>query len=124
MQGRTNKRPDSCYSFWIGASLAILDAASLVDADQNRLFVCSCQQRGGGIAKFADTYQGAHRRVLIGGAIDLTSITDIVHTYLGLAGLAIIGSADGLPAIHPAVNITLRTLERLKGTKCWRGESA
>jgi len=42
--GRTNKPPDSCYSFWIGASLALLGQFSLTDVESTRaLLVNACQ---------------------------------------------------------------------------------
>lgn len=42
--GRTNKPPDSCYSFWIGASLSLLGQFSLTDVESTRSFlVNSCQ---------------------------------------------------------------------------------
>ncbi|CAJ0915143.1 2361_t:CDS:2, partial [Entrophospora sp. SA101] len=36
-QGRANKPEDTCYSFWIGASLKILKAFDFVDYKRNRL---------------------------------------------------------------------------------------
>lgn len=35
-QGRPNKPVDTCYSFWIGASLKILNAFHLTDYEENR----------------------------------------------------------------------------------------
>lgn len=34
--GRPNKRVDTCYSFWIGATLKILGAFELTDYTENR----------------------------------------------------------------------------------------
>mmetsp|Transcript_8146 Transcript_8146/g.25144 ORF Transcript_8146/g.25144 Transcript_8146/m.25144 type:complete len:360 (-) Transcript_8146:66-1145(-) len=51
--GRPNKPPDSCYAFWIGASLRALGAADLVDATAVTAFVFSCESKLlGGFAKF------------------------------------------------------------------------
>ena len=42
--GRTSKPPDSCYSFWIGATLDLLGAFSLSDVPSTRSFLLnSCQ---------------------------------------------------------------------------------
>lgn len=35
-QGRPNKPVDTCYSFWIGAALKILDSFDLTDFEENR----------------------------------------------------------------------------------------
>lgn len=57
--GRANKPDDSCYTFWIGASLALLGSAGLVDADAARNFTLACQDLvSGGFAKFSDSHPG------------------------------------------------------------------
>jgi prenyltransferase beta subunit len=56
-QGRTNKVPDSCYAFWIGASLKILASFDEVDFSQVDSFILnSCQSMGGGFSKYPDTF--------------------------------------------------------------------
>lgn len=46
--GRTNKLVDACYSFWIGASLAMIELAleksSIFNRDALRLYLLSCSQ--------------------------------------------------------------------------------
>lgn len=37
--GRPNKPVDTCYSFWIGSTLKILDAFQLTDFKSNRKYV-------------------------------------------------------------------------------------
>ncbi|KAI9766543.1 MAG: hypothetical protein M1840_006501 [Geoglossum simile] len=44
--GRRNKKADTCYSFWVGASLAILKKNDLIDACANRRFLLECTQHG------------------------------------------------------------------------------
>ncbi|KNE60750.1 hypothetical protein AMAG_18600 [Allomyces macrogynus ATCC 38327] len=44
---------DTCYSFWIGASLAMLDALDLIDPDKNALYLCSQRTLFGGLSKDA-----------------------------------------------------------------------
>jgi len=77
--GRPNKDSDTCYSFWIGATLQILGMAmklpidTWLDNKQNRAFNLSCQHRVGGFGKD----RGAH--------------PDVLHSYFGLCGLSLIG---------------------------------
>ncbi|KAH8049812.1 prenyltransferase [Aureococcus anophagefferens] len=51
--GRTNKPPDSCYAYWVGAALRCLGARHLVDTTVP--FVLSCENRKmGGFAKYPE----------------------------------------------------------------------
>jgi len=94
-QGRPNKPVDTCYSFWIGASLDILDGFSLVDKMWNRSYVLSTQgEYTGGFSKWPDAHP------------------DPMHTYLGLCGLSLNGE-PGLSPIHPALNISQRAADWL-----------
>ncbi|CAM9370422.1 unnamed protein product [Phaeothamnion confervicola] len=43
LQGRPNKAADSCYSFWVGASLSLLGASDVIDPAGVRRFVRQCQ---------------------------------------------------------------------------------
>lgn len=99
-QGRPNKPVDTCYSFWVGASLKILDTLHLTNYANNKKYVYETQDDVvGGFSKWPDTY------------------TDPMHTYLGLAGLSLIGE-KGLLEIVPTLNITKRTYEHLKKLHC------
>ena len=51
MQGRPNKDQDTCYSFWIGASLRLLGRDDLLDHRALRTFVMKCQTSVGGFGK-------------------------------------------------------------------------
>jgi len=56
-RGRSNKEPDSCYSFWIGASLKMID--SFAFASKNVFsFLLTCQDQEGGFGKTKDIYPG------------------------------------------------------------------
>lgn len=70
-QGRCNKPPDSCYSFWNGATLALMGYDHLVDKPRIRRFILSCQHRNGGFAKFPNLYP------------------DVLHSFYSLAWLSI-----------------------------------
>ena len=41
--GRTNKSPDSCYSFWIMGSLSVLNELRLFDRENTLAFLMNCQ---------------------------------------------------------------------------------
>lgn len=81
--GRTNKDNDSCYSFWIGATLHLLGVFGLTHVASTREFLLQqCQHRLlGGFAKFP----GAP--------------PDILHTYYSLCWLSM---AEVRHGIHDA----------------------
>lgn len=93
-QGRLNKDPDTCYSFWVGASLAILGASEYISVDRSYRFTCSCQYDKGGIAK------------------STALPPDPLHTYFGLLGLSLLG-VEGLPATDPELAISARASSRI-----------
>lgn len=41
--GRTNKPPDTCYSFWVGATIELLGMTGLVNEELIRKWILSCQ---------------------------------------------------------------------------------
>lgn len=94
-QGRPNKAVDTCYSFWIGATLAILDSYNLVDQSQNRDFTLAMQNNvTGGFSK------------------SIYDETEILHSYFALGGLSLLRE-PGLLHIHPELNLSHRTVEHL-----------
>ncbi|XP_017858513.1 PREDICTED: geranylgeranyl transferase type-1 subunit beta isoform X2 [Drosophila arizonae] len=94
-QGRPNKPVDTCYSFWIGAALCILNSFELTDYAQNREYIMSTENNLiGGFAKWPK------------------STPDPFHTYLGLCGLAFIGE-PGLNAVMPSLNISMAAYKHL-----------
>jgi geranylgeranyl transferase type-1 subunit beta len=95
-QGRPNKPVDTCYSFWIGAALKIIDAFELSNYNENRDYILSTQDTiVGGFSKWPG------------------STTDPFHTYFGLCGLSFLNE-PGLLEIMPSLNISMRAYERLK----------
>jgi geranylgeranyl transferase type-1 subunit beta len=88
-QGRVNKPDDTCYSFWIGATLVMLGAYHLIDTKLLCAYTIGCQKKQGGFAKWTDQYQ------------------DVLHTYFGLAGLSLAGH-PGLAPIDCALGMTQR----------------
>lgn len=69
--GRTCKEADTCYCFWCGAALRILDSGDVVDTRAMARFIASCQFKYGGISKTP------------------TETPDPYHTYLSLAAIAV-----------------------------------
>ncbi len=89
-QGRPNKDEDTCYSFWIGASLDLLGAPHMTDALALCDFACACQHPTyGGIAK------------LVGNP------PDVLHTYFALCGMSL-AQYPGLRELHTPLGITMR----------------
>lgn len=94
--GRPNKPTDSCYSFWIGATLQILNAFHFTNFRENRNYLLSAQDSvTGGFSKWPD------------------SSVDPFHTYFALCGLSFINEPN-LQEIMPSLNITKRAYEHLR----------
>ncbi|KAK5133091.1 hypothetical protein LTR08_008201 [Meristemomyces frigidus] len=76
MNGRTNKVADTCYAFWVGASLDILKCSTLSDQSAVRCYLLGKTQHDvlGGFGKFPG------------------DLPDLYHSYLGLAALSLAGS--------------------------------
>jgi geranylgeranyl transferase type-1 subunit beta len=91
--GRINKEPDTCYTFWAGGSLQLLGLAHLIDCDSARRFVMSCQSKIGGFSK----HPGDVPRVY----------PDILHAYYSLCGLSLMGE-PGLAALDASLGLTER----------------
>ncbi|KAJ3384313.1 Geranylgeranyl transferase type-1 subunit beta [Entophlyctis sp. JEL0112] len=98
--GRPGKMSDTCYSFWIGASLEILGAYVYVDAEANRRFLESTCSAIGGFSK------------------EPNMDPDPMHAYMGLAGLSIAGE-PGLEPLVPHLNVSKRALEHLHAHTVW-----
>lgn len=91
--GRPHKDPDSCYSFWIGAAIAILGEYNVTATEGNIEFNLQCQFPAiGGLAKHPEHFP------------------DVLHSYMGIAGLALAG-VEGLSPLDPALGITRRAAE-------------
>ncbi|CAG8457378.1 10309_t:CDS:2 [Paraglomus occultum] len=108
-QGRANKPEDTCYSFWIGASLKpsfdlkILGAFDYIDKEANRLFLSTTQGRQGGFSKWPDL------------------IPDIMHAYMGIAGLSLMDE-PGMSTLDCALNISRKARQNLENSVFWQGD--
>lgn len=95
-QGRLEKPTDTCYSFWIGATLELLGVSHLSDSHENRVFVLDTQD------------------ILMGGfAKSPNLLTDPLHTYLGLSGLSLLGESNLCP-MYAALNVSRRAYAHLQ----------
>ncbi|KAF8361557.1 hypothetical protein PRIPAC_88480, partial [Pristionchus pacificus] len=93
--GRANKIDDSCYAFWIGATLEMLNSFPLVGQDELRSFLYSVQFPPlGGFCKLQE----------IGGHPDL------LHTYFSLAALSIL-KEPSFQSMFTPLNVTRRVHE-------------
>ncbi|XP_033633939.1 geranylgeranyl transferase type-1 subunit beta-like [Asterias rubens] len=104
-QGRPNKPVDTCYSFWVGATLKLLNAYEFVDFSCNRGFILSTQDDTvGGFAKWTDYHP------------------DALHAYFGVCGLSLMGEPNILP-ISPSLNISQRAADHLQALHdSWNSE--
>lgn len=93
--GRPGKSSDTCYSFWVGATLTMLEVNKLSDPDNIRAFLLANQDIVmGGFSKFANCPP------------------DPVHTYFGLYGLSLLDE-PGLSIMNAALNISERAYKHL-----------
>jgi len=95
--GRPNKLQDTCYSFWVGASIGLLGHIDLITEKLTRHFTLSCQRKYGGFAKWPDSSQPP----------------DVLHTYFSICGLSFIGE-PGIGSVHPGLGFSQRAHDRLK----------
>lgn len=93
--GRTNKPPDSCYAYWVGAGLRCLGAGGLADGDGAATFVLSCENgKMGGFAKYPDN-----------------TAPDILHTFYSIAALSWT-AAESLRPVDPTLGVCAHRLRR------------
>ncbi|KAK3633937.1 geranylgeranyl transferase type-1 subunit beta [Elasticomyces elasticus] len=78
MNGRINKVADTCYGFWSGASLHIMQQPKLYDQEAIRRYLIGKTQHPvlGGHGKFPG------------------DLPDLLHSYLGLAALSLAGCGE------------------------------
>ncbi|CAF1511989.1 unnamed protein product [Adineta steineri] len=96
--GRPNKPDDSCYSWWIGATLKLLNKDFLINIEQNQIYLHATESKmTGGFSKWPD------------------STADPLHSCLSLASLSLMNHSK-LKSIHPALVVSIDVVDRLKKT--------
>jgi len=93
--GRSNKEDDSCYTFWIAASLEILRSAHLIHRDKAVAFTLQTQ----------DTVIGGFGK-------HIGALPDALHSYLSLAGLSLL-KYPNLRPLDASLNLTHRAVSHL-----------
>ncbi|KAF3433729.1 hypothetical protein FNV43_RR24832 [Rhamnella rubrinervis] len=78
-QGRPNKPTDTCYAFWIGATLKILGGHKFIDENSLRGFLLTCQSQYGGFSKFPG------------------ELPDLYHSYYGFTAFSLLRE----PGLNP-----------------------
>lgn len=118
--GRTNKLVDACYSFWVGGTLALVEAYTgqeLFDRTLLRMYTLNCSQApGGGLrdkpGKLPDFY---HTNYSLCGL----SVAEYRYSAKSLDGFGFVaeevlpGSAYTVP-VNPAVGLPLGYAERCR----------
>ena len=94
LNGRPQKLPDVCYSWWVLSSLSCLDRLGWIDRDKLVSWILDCQDPD--LGGFADRPDDA---------------PDIYHTFFGLAGLSLLGFPN-LSPIDPAYALPTDILAR------------
>ncbi len=91
--GRVNKPADTCYTFWVGGSIKMLENQWL-HAESTRPFLMTCQNGVmGGFSKVPGT------------------LPDILHAHYSVCGMSLIGE-PGFAEIVPELGLTLRTFKK------------
>lgn len=97
LNGRPEKLPDVCYSWWVLSSLSIMGRLHWISAEKLEQFILSSQDNE------------------TGGFSDRTgNMPDIFHTLFGLAGLSLLGNEPRLKAVNPTYCMSQEVIDRLK----------
>lgn len=95
LNGRPEKLPDVCYSWWVLASLAILGKVHWIDNEKLIKFILASQDdETGGIADRPG------------------DIVDPFHTLFGITGLSLLGE-DGFKKVNPVFCMPQEVIDRV-----------
>lgn len=96
LNGRPEKLPDVCYSWWVLASLTMMGRLHWISAERLEQFILSCQD------------------IETGGFSDRTgNMPDIFHTLFGLGALSLLGCYENLKKINPTFCMPQYIIDRL-----------
>ncbi|KAL6135301.1 hypothetical protein ACLB2K_067529 [Fragaria x ananassa] len=95
LNGRPEKLPDVCYSWWVLSSLIMIDRVHWIDKEKLAEFILDCQDiENGGISDRPD------------------DACDAYHTYFGVAGLSLL-EYPGVKPIDPAYALPVDVVNRI-----------
>nr|CAB3265392.1 geranylgeranyl transferase type-2 subunit beta-like [Phallusia mammillata] len=95
LNGRPEKLPDVCYSWWVLSTLQILGKLNWIDNEGLKLFILASQDdETGGIADRPG------------------DIVDPFHTLFGIAGLSLLGEPD-LKQVNPVFCMSQSIIDKL-----------
>ncbi|CAI0460743.1 unnamed protein product [Linum tenue] len=95
LNGRPEKLPDVCYSWWVLSSLTMIDRVHWISKEKLIKFILNCQDtENGGISDRPD------------------DAVDIFHTYFGVAGLSLL-EYPGVKAVDPAYALPVDVVDRI-----------
>ncbi|CAN4086598.1 unnamed protein product [Withania somnifera] len=95
LNGRPEKLPDVCYSWWVLSSLIMIDRVHWIDKEKLVKFILDCQDKvNGGISDRPD------------------DAVDVFHTYFGVAGLSLL-EYPGIKPIDPAYALPVDVVNRV-----------
>ena len=97
--GRPEKLPDVCYSWWVYSSMCMIGTQDYIDKDLLKNFILKCQDDElGGIGDRPGNCHG------------------VFHTFFGLCGLSLLGY-PGLNLIDPTYAIPVSDVKNVLGKK-------
>ena len=101
LNGRPEKLPDVCYSWWVLSSLAALKKKHWIDLDKLKAFILRCQDDiNGGISDRPDDEP------------------DVYHTFFGIAGLSLM-KHEGLEEIDPIYALPVKSVRNIGIESDW-----
>jgi len=96
--GRPEKLPDVCYSWWVYSSFLMIERDGFFDKKGLEEYIMSCQDKEGGIGDKPG------------------NCVDVFHSFFGLAALSMLDKGLGLEEIDPTFALPKKILkEKFKG---------
>jgi len=96
LNGRPEKLPDVCYSWWVLSALSIIGRLSWIDSDALTKFILASQDdETGGISDRPGDYP------------------DPFHTLFGVAGISLMKKSDKVGPINPVYCMPQNVIDRL-----------
>ncbi|CAI5514194.1 unnamed protein product [Closterium sp. Naga37s-1] len=92
LNGRPEKLPDVCYSWWVLSSLVLIDRVHWISAEKLQHFILQCQdEERGGISDRPN------------------DMVDVFHTFFGIAGLSLL-EYPNLKPVDPAYALSVDSI--------------